>query len=133
MAKTGIFARLRRRRWALCLSLGYALLLNALLVSVTDTQALAAAPLAIAAASLCGDPTPHDTQHHGQHQSECPLCGPACPMGGSMPLQGMAGGIAATSPTRSGASLANGTLPSQNAVPRSLYLSDMRAQAPPAA
>src|SRR5690348_7590113 len=92
--KTGIFGRLRCRRWALSLAFGYALLLNALLgTSLEGVLAAAAAdPLAaVAAAPLCnpGDSHPAAPGHvPAEHQQTCPLCGPACPMGGCAPLQG---------------------------------------------
>ena len=136
---SGIFRAMRRRRWALSLAFGYALLLNALLAGVLDTQAVATAldPLSTAASPLCGgedggssrDPANHDNRHH----QECPLCGPACPMTGwpaaangasPITLAGPALAFAIEAPRLAAAS----PLPS-----RSLYRSDLDSQAPPAA
>jgi len=135
--KTGIFAGLRRRRWALSLAFGYALLLNALLGTSVE-GALAAAhsdPLVAASASLCGpvDPAPAGRNHApADHQQTCPLCGPACPMGGCAPLQGGVGALAFSAPRE--ATFASAAWPRAGAIDRrSLYASDTDSQGPPAA
>jgi hypothetical protein len=136
--KTGIFAGLRRRRWALGLTFGYALLLNALLgTSVEGAMAAAGSdPLAaFAAAPLCspGDPAPAGSQHHpADHQQTCPLCGPACPMGGCAPIQGGTASLALSPPTE--IALASAFPPSPVATGgHTRYASDTHSQGPPAA
>ena len=138
MRRTGIFAGLRRRRWALSLAFGYALLLNALLGTSVE-GALAAAgsdPLvAVAAAPLCspGDPAPAGSRHAPtDHQQTCPLCGPACPMGGCAPLQTSAGLLAFTAPAQA-AFISTAPSRQDTADGRSLYASDTDSQGPPAA
>ena len=134
--RTGIFAGLRRRRWALSLVFGYALLLNALLGTSVE-GALAASgsdPLVAASAPLCspGDPAPA-SQHHtpADHRQTCPLCGPACPMGGIAPLQHEAAWLALAAPTQ--LTLASAKWHRRDTVDgRSLYFSDTDSQGPPA-
>lgn len=131
--RTGIFAGLRRRRWVLCLAFGYALFLNALLGTSVE-GALAAArsdPLAVAAASLC-DPAPAAPHHApADHQQTCPLCGPACPMGGCAPVQTGPGLLGFSAPRQVVLAavdwVGRGTIAS-----RSLYASDIDSQGPPA-
>jgi hypothetical protein len=137
-AKTGIFAGLRRRRWALSLAFGYALLLKALLGTSLDgaMAALASDPLAaIASVALCspGSPAPAGDRHApADHQQTCPLCGPACPMGGCAPIQ--SGGAALTLSAPQKVTLASADWPRRAAIGgRSLYASDMDSQGPPAA
>jgi len=136
--KTGIFGRLRRRRWALGLAFGYALLLNALLGTSVE-GALAATrsdPLvAMATAPLCspGDPAPAGPHHApADHQQTCPLCGPACPMGGCAPLQS-GGGLLAFSAPREVILAEVDRARTDRIGARSLYLSDTDSQGPPAA
>jgi hypothetical protein len=135
--KTGIFAGLRRRRWALGLAFGYALLLNALLgTSVEGAMAAAGSdPLAaFAAAPLCspGDPAPAGSRHQpADHQQTCPLCGQACPMGGCAPIEGGAGSLAFSPPKE--ITLASAFRPSRAAIGgQSRYASDTHSQGPPA-
>jgi hypothetical protein len=137
IAKTGIFAGLRRRRWALSLAFGYALLLNALLGTSVEAAMAAAGsdPLAaMAAAPLCspGNPTPAGDRHTpADHQQTCPLCGPACPMGGCAPLESGAGLIALSVPQLG--TVASADWPRRGPTDgRSLYASDMDSQGPPA-
>jgi hypothetical protein len=141
MKPAATFALLRRRRWALSLALGLALLMNAMLAGIAGNQAIAAAldPLAAAATSpLCGEagnvpggkvPAPGIPGH----QQECPLCGPACPMAGAplavpasaeapIPAPGHAGSLAVITPAPAGPPAAFG-----------LFRSDVAAQAPPRA
>jgi hypothetical protein len=135
MRRFGIFAALRRRRLALSLAFGYALLLNALLASVNDAHALAAAldPLS-ASTALCGTHQPNTggDQQGDQHQHECPLCGPICPMGGCLTGHALAGGLATMLPTTSGIDVQITWPVPDGVVARSVYRSDPRAQAPPA-
>ena len=135
--RTGFFAGLRRRRWALCLAFGYALLLNALLGTSVEgvLQAAAADPLAaVAAAPVCnpGDLHPARPGHApGDHQQTCPLCGPACPMGGCAPVLGS--GLQTLAAPRE-VVLASVALPRIDTIGgRSLYASDTVSQGPPAA
>jgi hypothetical protein len=137
MQRTGIFAGLRRRRWALCLAFGYALFLNALLGTSVEGAAMAAAdPLAgIAAASHCapaGLGTPGRPSHSpADHQQTCPLCGPACPMTGFAPIQAAAPILTGPVGRAHGLALAwpaTGTIAAQ-----SLFDSDTDSQGPPAA
>ncbi|HVZ01131.1 MAG TPA: hypothetical protein VHA35_16615 [Dongiaceae bacterium] len=138
IGKTGIFGGLRRCRWALGLAFGYALLLNALLGTSVE-GAMAAArndPLsAAAAASLCspGDPAPASPRHApADHQQTCPLCGPACPMAGSTPLQGGIDLPAVPAPRE----IVLGSADRQRDEAtdgRRLYASDADSQGPPAA
>jgi hypothetical protein len=136
--RTGIFAGLRRRRWALSLAFGYALLLNALLgTSIEGAMAAAGSdPLvAAAAAPLCspGQPAPTGPRHApADHQQTCPLCGPACPMGGCAPLQDAAGSLAFAAPPD--VTLAAADWHRSDTIDgRSLYASDSDSQGPPAA
>jgi len=137
LQRTGIFAGLRRRRWALSLALGYALFLNALLGTSVE-GALAATrsnPLIVAAASLCapGDPTPAGPHHAPtDHQQTCPLCGPACPMGGCAPFQTGAGSLGFSAP-RQVVLAAVDWVGRDTIARRSLYASDIDSQGPPAA
>jgi hypothetical protein len=135
--KTGIFGGLRRRRWVLSLVVGYALLLNALLgTSVESAMAAGADPLlAVAAAPICGlgDPAPGGPHHQpADHQQTCPLCGPACPMGGCAPLQSGVGSVAFSGP-REVSPVARYWPPRAAIDGRSLYASDTDSQGPPAA
>jgi hypothetical protein len=134
--KTGIFGRLRRRRWVLSLSFGYALLLNALLGTSIEgvLTAAAADPLAaVAAAPLCNpvDSRPASPGHApADHQQTCPLCGPACPMGGCAPVQST--GLPTLASPRE-VFLASGiALRLETSDGRSLYASDTDSQGPPA-
>jgi len=136
MRRVGIFARLRRRRLALCLAFGYALLLNALLASVSDVRAIAAAidPLS-ASASLCGTtlPAPAGNRQSGdQHQHECPLCGPACSMGGYSQGLALTGGAMALLPAATKA-IRIAWEPAQSILAHSRRRGDPVAQAPPLA
>ncbi|MES1151381.1 MAG: hypothetical protein ABUL54_05760 [Dongia sp.] len=136
--RTGIFAGLRRRRWALSLAIGYALLLNALLGTSVEGAVAAARgdPLAaMAAAPLCspGDPAPADPHHApADHQQTCPLCGPACPMGGCAPLQAGSGVLALSAPREVTLASVDGARRDTTGG-RSLYFSDTDSQGPPAA
>jgi hypothetical protein len=134
---SGIFAGLRRRRWALGLAFGYALLLNALLGTSVDAAMAAAGsdPLAAVAIPLCSPaaraPAGHPNTPPADHHQTCPLCGPACPMAGCTPLPSGAPLALATpgdlSPTPAGQpdlGVAGG---------HSLYASDTDSQGPPAA
>jgi len=134
--RTGIFAGLRRRRWVLSLAFGYALFLNALLgTSVEGTLAATHSdPLSVAAGSLCspGDQVPA-APHHAPagHQQTCPLCGPACPMGGCAPFQTGAGLLGFGAP-REVILAAVDWEGHDTIVARSLYASDIDSQGPPA-
>jgi len=135
--RTGIFARLRRRRWALSLVFGYALLLNALLgTSVEGALAASGSDPLVAAAStpLCapGDPAPTAPRHApADHQQTCPLCGPACPMGGCAPLQNGLASLAMAGSIEVALASAD-WYRRDTADGRSLYFSDMDSQGPPA-
>jgi hypothetical protein len=137
--RTGIFAGLRRCRWALSLAIGYGLFLNALLgTSVEGAVASARSdPLvAMAAASLCspGDPAPAGPHHApADHQQTCPLCGPACPMGGCASLQNGGGVLAFSAPREVILASADWGRGGGTIGGRSLYLSDTDSQGPPAA
>ena len=133
----GLFSRLRRRRWALSLAVGYALLLNALLTTLAGNAALAAAldPLR-APSAFCGEAgkaagssVPANPQ---QHPAECPLCGPACPMGGCVPV-GRSAVITVPTPPSSNGRRAELSAASNSQRSGSLYRSDVASQAPPAA
>ena len=134
MARSGFFAGLRRRRPALGLIFAYALLLNALSAAVFDIQAGAAALDPLSSAVTCdssgprtgGDPAPHDSRH----QPDCTLCGSACPMGGL--VQGLGGPVAAEVRPGEVVILDTGAQPATSVHPRSVYVSDAPAQAPPA-
>jgi hypothetical protein len=138
LSRSGVFSGLRRRRWALGLALGYALLLNALLAGVLGSQAVAAALDPLAAPALCGEDgrrsggEPADPRHH---QNECPLCGPACPMTGGAALAGgtNGGSLAAPRPTDRGGVASVAQRPGQRHGPSGLFPSDLDSQAPPAA
>jgi hypothetical protein len=136
MRKIGIFAALRRRRLALSLAFGYALLLNALLGSLQDARMVAAAAnplLASVDASLCGaaggagqqKPIPAD------HQQQCPLCGPACAMGGCAPASGTTQAPLAFAAPRSSAGLFAAAVLADGGHPRAVFSSDPPSQAPP--
>ena len=136
MERTGIFAGLRRRRWALSLAFGYALLLNALLGTSVEAAVAASLPDPMLAASAhCspGEPAPA-APHHGpsDHQQTCPLCGPACPMSGGGPAPLGTGTVALAAPR--GAPSTTTDWPRRDAIGgRSLYASDTDSQGPPAA
>ena len=69
--------------------------------------------------------------HPADHQQTCPLCGPACPMGGCAPVQGT--GIVAFAAPRE-VVLASGIAPRLDTIGgHSLYASDTDSQGPPAA
>jgi hypothetical protein len=113
--------------------LAYALLLNALIATVFSVQAIAASINPLAVAATCdntgsgpsGDPVRHDSQH----QPDCTLCGPACPMGGSMPGHTSVVALVAVPPASF--VLQVGAQPKSSIDPPSLYRSDTDAQAPP--
>ena len=136
MKRTGIFAGLRRRRWALSLAFGYALLLNALLGTSVE-GALAAAhsdPLVAATQSLCAPNAPAPAAPHhapADHQQTCPLCGPACPMGGCAPVQTGAGLLGVSAPRQVVLAAADRPDDDARGGPR-LYASDIDSQGPPA-
>jgi hypothetical protein len=137
MRRTGIFAGLRRRRWALCLAFGYALFLNALLGTSVEGAMAAADPLAaIAGASHCapaGLGTPGQPAHSpADHRQTCPLCGPSCPMMGLAPLQGAAAPALAPS-AAPGTAVAPAWPSTGTTAGRSLFDSDTDSQGPPAA
>jgi hypothetical protein len=138
-----MFAGLRRRRWALCLTFGYALLVNAVLAPKVDGAAAAVsavsadAVLAVVDAALCNasgaGPAGHpDGGAEHQHHQECPLCGPACHMGGCTATGGPAGAIALASRPSAG-TLARPLVLAERQYPPSVYRSDADSQAPPAA
>jgi hypothetical protein len=132
MAGRTIFHHLRRRGAVLCAVFAYAILLNALFTALSDVQAIAAALGPLTAAATCdssgstGVPVPQNRQH----QPDCTLCGPACPMAGS--IQALDG--ASTVAPVPAPALATAA-PSQRLHgidPPSVYRSDAAAQAPPA-
>jgi len=122
MVRRGCFQGLRRRGAVLGAVLAYALLLNALAAALLNMQAVAAALDPLTAAATCdtsgsvpaGDPI----RHQNQHQPDCTLCSPACPMGGM--VQALGGGVAVIAPRHARIN------------PPSVYRSDTDAQAPPA-
>ncbi len=134
MASSGIFHGLRRRGAVFSAVLAYALLLNALIAGVFNVQAIAAALDPISTAANCdpsgsgssGDPV----QHNRQHQPDCMLCGPACPMAGMM--QGFGSAVASVAAPSAAFVLKGGALETPSVNPLSVYLSDTDAQAPPA-
>jgi hypothetical protein len=133
IARTGIFAGLRHRRWALSLAFGYALLLNALLGTSLE-GALASAAAGPLAAPLCdaGDGHPASPGHApADHQQTCPLCGPACPMGGCAPVESTA--VPAVAAPRETVLVAGPASRLETVGRRSLYASDTDSQGPPAA
>ncbi|HVT51639.1 MAG TPA: DUF2946 family protein [Dongiaceae bacterium] len=133
---SGIFAGLRRRRWALGLAFGYALLLNALLGTSVDAAMAAAGRDPLAATPLCSPAGPAPAERHNapagdHHHQTCPLCGPACPMGGCTPLQS---GPPLALATPGELFPAPAGRPDLGVAPgRSLYASDTDSQGPPAA
>jgi hypothetical protein len=135
MARSGIFQALRRRGAVLCAVLAYALLLNALLAAVFNVQAIAAAldPLSVAATcdSSGANPGRDPVRHKSQHQPDCTLCSPACPMGGMLQGLGSAVAVVATPPSSFGLDIGGAQWVSSIHV-RSVYVSDTAAQAPPA-
>jgi hypothetical protein len=134
MARSGIFQALRRRGAVLCAVLAYALLLNALLAAVFNVQAIAAAldPLSVAATcdSSGSNPSRDPARHNSQHQPDCTLCSPACPMGGMVQVLGGTVAVVATPPACRGLDI---RAQRDSSIPvRSVYVSDTSAQAPPA-
>jgi hypothetical protein len=133
MARSGIFPGLRRRRRGLGAVFAYALLLNALIAAVFNVQAIAAAIDPLSAAVTCdstgsgssGDPV----RHNSQHQPDCTLCSPACPMGGL--VQGLGSAVAVIA-VPSSFVLEVSAQEKSSINPPSVYLSDPDAQAPPA-
>jgi len=133
MARSGIFPGLRRRRRGLGAVFAYALLLNALIAAVFNVQAIAAAIDPLSAAVTCdstgsgssGDPV----RHNSQHQPDCTLCSPACPMGGL--VQGLGSAVAVIA-VPSSFVLKVSAQEKSSVNPPSVYLSDTDAQAPPA-
>ena len=133
MARSGIFPGLRRRRRGLGAVFAYALLLNALIAAVFNVQAIAAAIDPLSAAVTCdstgsgssGDPV----RHNSQHQPDCTLCSPACPMGGL--VQGLGSAVAVIA-VPSSFVLKVSAQEKSSVNPLSVYLSDTAAQAPPA-
>jgi hypothetical protein len=111
----------------------YALLLNALIAAVFNVQAIAAAIDPLSAAVTCdstgsgssGDPV----RHNSQHQPDCTLCSPACPMGGL--VQGLGSAVAVIA-VPSSFVLKVSAQEKSSVNPPSVYLSDTDAQAPPA-
>jgi hypothetical protein len=134
MVRRGFFQGLRRRGAVLGAVLGYALLLNALMAVVFDVQAVAAALDPLAAAATCdtsgSGPAGDPVRHKNQHQPDCTLCGPACPMGSMVLAPGA--GIAAVAAPSSVFVLRVGTHRQASVNPPSVYRSDTDAQAPPA-
>lgn len=138
MRKIGIFAALRRRRLALSLAFGYALLLNALLGSLQDARMVAAAAnplLASVDASLCGasgaGPAGQQKPNPADHQQQCPLCGPACAMGGCAPASGGTAAPFAFAAPRSSAGLFAVAARADGSHPLAFFRSDPPSQAPP--
>jgi hypothetical protein len=134
MVESGIFQGLRRRGAVLSAVLAYALLLNALIAAVFNVQAIAAALDPISVAANCDpagtDPSGDPVRHNRQHQPDCMLCGPACPMGGMM--QGLGNAVATIATPSVGFVLDSGSAQASNVNPPSVYRSDTDAQAPPA-
>jgi hypothetical protein len=133
MVRRGFFQGLRRRGAVLGAVLAYALLLNALMAAVFDVQAIAAALDPLAAAATCdapaSNPTGDPVQHKSQHQPDCTLCSPACPMGGMVQAPG--DGITVAATPSSAFALPIGTHSDASINPPSVYRSDTDAQAPP--
>ena len=134
MARSGIFLGLRRRAAVLCAVFAYALLLNALIAAVFNVQAIAAAldPLSVAVNcdSTGSGSNPDPIRHKSEHQPDCMLYGPTCPMGGL--VQGPAGAISVAVAAPSSVALEARGYPDLGVNPPSVYLSDTGAQAPPA-
>jgi hypothetical protein len=134
MARRGFFQGLRRRSAVLGAVLAYALLLNALVAAVVNVQAVAAALDPLASAATCdpsGSGTTGDPVRHGnQHQPDCTLCSPACPMGGMM--QALGGNVPVAVPPAASFALDIAAERDFGVHPPSVYLSDADAQAPPA-
>ena len=133
MVRRGFFQGLRRRGAVLGAVLAYALLLNALATAVLNLQAVAAALDPLTAAATCdtsgsapaGDPV----RHQNQHQPDCTLCSPACPMGGM--VQALGGGVAVIAPHPSAGVIGMDAPRNARINPPSVYRSDTDAQAPP--
>jgi hypothetical protein len=134
MVRRSFFQGLRRRGAAFGAVLAYALLLNALMAAVFDVQAVAAALDPLSAAATCDAPASKSTgnpvQHKNQHQPDCTLCSPACPMGAMVLAPG--GGIAVNATPSSDFALRVGASAKSSNHPTSVYRSDADAQAPPA-
>ena len=124
-------ARLRRRRRSVATGLIYALLLNVLLAGIFQTQALAASLDPLTAAATCDGTTtdPGPVHRNSQHQPDCTLCSPACPMAASMPALG--GGVATLAAPASFVLDARAQATAGVITP-STYISDTSQQAPPA-
>jgi hypothetical protein len=133
MARSGIFKGLRLRRRGFGAVLAYALLLNALLAAVFNVQAIAASVDPLAFAVTCdstGSGSSSDpVRHNSQHQPDCTLCSPACPGG---LVQGLGSAVAVVVPQPALFSLDVGAQRKSSVNPRSVYVSDTGAQAPPA-
>ena len=103
MVRRSFFQGLRRRGAVLGAVLAYALLLNALMAAVFDVQAVAAQLDPLAAAATCdttrSSPAGDPVQHKNQHQPDCTLCSPACPMGTMVQAPGGGIEVAATPPS----------------------------------
>jgi hypothetical protein len=93
-------------------------------------QAIAAAIDPLAAAATCDSSGGAPAKHTRQHQPDCTLCGPACPMGGL--AQGLEGATALVAPVPAFFALDTRAARQAGAHPRSIYRSDLAAQAPPA-
>ena len=134
MVRRGIFQALRRRGAVLGAILSYALLLNALSAAVFNLQAVAAALDPLTSAAICdtsgSSPAGDPAQHKNQHQPDCMLCSPACPMGGM--VQGLSTAAAIQSTPPSSFVLDAGAQATSGVNPPSVYRSDTDAQAPPA-
>ena len=134
MVQRSFFQGLRRRGAVLGAVLAYGLLLNALMAAVFDVQAVAVALDPLTAAATCdttgSSPAGNPVQHKNQHQPDCTLCSPACPM--SAIAQAPGGGIEAAAPLPSTFGLEIGARRDSSINPPSVYLSDTDAQAPPA-
>jgi len=114
--------------------LAYALLLNALIAAAINVQAIAASIDPLAVAAICdgtGSGSSSDpARHNSQHQPDCTLCSPACPMGGLMQELGSAVAAIVSPPAMFGLDVGAQRISSVN--PPSIYVSDTVAQAPPA-
>ncbi len=134
MVRRSLFQALRRRGAALGAVLTLALLLNVVLAGVLSLQAVAAALDPLAAAVNC-DPVgsgadSNPVGHKSQHEPDCALCGPACPMAGAALALGGAVALVASPPAAFDLHIRAQRHASIN--PPSLYRSDADAQAPPA-
>ena len=134
MVRRGFLQGLRRRGAVLGAVLAYALLLNALAAAVLSLQAVAAALDPLTAAATCdtsgSSPAGTPVRHQNQHQPDCTLCSPACPMCGMVQAPG--GGVAVIAPHPSAAFIEIGAPRTARINPLSVYRSDTDAQAPPA-